>query len=112
MGYKESRRNHSVIEAITKEKGFKTSGVELEAVEISMGVVFLDKLDDVVTRGSERDVVRHAGMQDGNELAFSVEDGCARVAFSRKVAMLLAEVEDCDLPGIMFKLVTCISLQL
>jgi hypothetical protein len=31
-------------------------------------------------------------MQDGNKLASGVEDGCTRVAFARKVAVLLAEV--------------------
>jgi len=76
--------------------------------------VFFDELDDVVTRSSECDVVGHwhAGMQDGDELAFGVEDGCARIAFAGKVAELLAEVEDGDLPGVVLELVTSISLQL
>lgn len=114
MGYK-ARRKDSVIEATTKES-FETSGVELEALEIGVRVAFLDELDDVVTRSSERDVVGHAswhaGMQDGDELAFGVEDGGARVAFAGKVAVLLAEVKYRDLPGIVLELVTRISLQL
>ncbi len=85
-----------MIEATTNKEDFETSGVELEAVEIGVGVAFLDELDDEVTGGSKRDVIghapRHAGMQDGNELAFDVEDGCTRVAFAGKAAVLLAEV--------------------
>jgi len=102
-----------VIEARTK-KDIETSGVELEAVEIGVRVAFLYELDDVVTRSSERDMVGHwhAGMQDGDELAFGVEDGCARVAFAGKVAVLLAEVENGDLPGVRLELATGISLQL
>lgn len=75
--------------------------------------MFLDELEDEVTGSSECDVVGHApwhaGMQDGNELAFGVEDGCARVAFGGKAAVLRAEVEDRDLPGITPELVTRIS---
>lgn len=61
-----------------------------------MRIAFLDELDNIVTWSSECDIVGHApwhaGMQDGDELAFGIEDGCARVAFSGKVAVLLAEV--------------------
>ena len=52
-----------------------------------------------MTEGSESDVVGHSGMQEGDQLAFSIENGCARVTFAGEVAVLLAEVEDCNLPG-------------
>jgi len=45
-------------------------------------------------------------MQDCDELAPSIEDGCDRVAFARKFTMLLAEIEGCDLPEIVLELIT------
>lgn len=110
------RKREDRKERRRQKKDFETSGVELEALEIGVRVAFLDELDDVVTRSSERDVVGHspwhAGMQDSDELAFGVEDCGARVAFAGKVAVFLAEVKYRDLPRIVLELVTCISLQL
>lgn len=115
MGYRESESNDSDDRGDDKrKKPSRRSGVELEAVKVSVGVVFLDKLDDVVSGGSKRDVVghAHAGMQDGDELALGIEDGCARVALAGKVTVLLAEIEDRDLPGFVPELVTRIGLKL
>lgn len=80
-----------------------------------MGVAFLDDLDDVVSGSAKSDMVGHppghAGMQEGDQLAFCVEDSCARVTMAREVAMLLVEVEDGDLPGIALEFITGIRLQ-
>lgn len=81
-----------------------------------MRVVFLDEIDDVVAGGSKRDMIGHAPwhsrMQDGDDLAFSVEYGCPRVTFAREVAGLLVKVEDRDLPRLLVKLTAGIGFQL
>ncbi|KAI0345503.1 hypothetical protein BDW22DRAFT_1417906 [Trametopsis cervina] len=51
-------------------------------------------------------------MQDNDELAFSVEGSCARVALACKRSVLLAKVEGYDLLGVVLELVARISLQL
>lgn len=51
---------------------------ELQAVEIGVGVLLQDELHDIVTRGSEGDMVGHAtghsGVQESDQLALRVED--------------------------------------
>jgi hypothetical protein len=91
--------------------------VVLESGEIGVGVLFQDDLVDVVTRSSERDMVRHAtghsGVQEGDQLALRVEDSCARVTFSREITMLSApEVKDCNLPGLALEIPTGVRLEL
>lgn len=115
----ESQRKDSDDRGEDTEKDVETSGCDLgklEAVKISVRVVFLDEFDNVVTRGSKGDVVGHSsghsGMQESDQLAFSVENGCARVTFAGEVAALLAIVEDRDLPGILVGLAAGVGLQL
>ena len=90
----------------------------LQAGEIGVGVLLRDKLHDVVTRGSECDMVGHAtvghsGVQEGDQLALRVEDSCARVTFSREIAVLSAPpVEDRDLPGLALEIPTGVRLEL
>src|SRR6201999_1246354 len=54
----------------------------------------------------------HARMQQGDDLAFGVEDDRARIAVVREVAALLVVVEDGDLPGVVPELVAMVRLQL
>ncbi len=88
-------------------------GSNLRQSKSAVGVAFLDELDDEVTWGSKRDVVghapRHAGMQDGNELAFDVKMAAPESPLPEKRAVLLAEVEDRDLPGTVLERVTRIA---
>ncbi len=90
--------------------------LELLAREVSVGVVFDDELDNVVSRSTECDVVGHApghsGVQKGDHLPLRVENTGARVAFGREVAKPLVEVEDSDLPGILLELIARVSFQL
>ena len=57
---------------------------EREAGEVSVRVVFLDLVDDEVSRSAEGDVAGepsgHAGVQERNHLALRVEDAGTRVA--------------------------------
>ena len=89
--------------------------LEFLAREVSVGVVFDDELDDVVSRSTERDVVGHAPghsrVQKGDHLPLRVENTRARVAFGREAAEPLVEVEDSDLPGLLLKLVARVSFQ-
>ena len=52
-------------------------------------------------------------MQDGDQLALSIENSGAGVTFSRKVAMLPAAiVEDGDLPGLTREIAAGVGFQL
>ena len=78
--------------------------------------MFLDLIEDKVTRRAIRDVVvqslGHARMQQGDDLAFGVEDDGPRVAVVREVAPLLVVVEDGDLPGVVLEFVAMVRFQL
>ena len=89
----------------------------LEAGEISVRVLFHDDLVDIVTRSSERHMVRHAtghsGVQERNQLALRVEDSCTRVTFGREITMFSApKVKDCNLPGLALEIPTGVCLKL
>ena len=119
---KESKRKDSDDGGRTGKKDLETLGSGgvvgvLHAGEISVGVVRLDEVDDVVSRSAEGNVVghatRHARMQDGDELALSIENSRARVTFIREVPVLPATiVEDGNLPGLAREIATGVGLQL
>ncbi len=78
--------------------------------------MFLDLIEDKVTRRAIRDVavqsLGHARMQQGDDLAFGVEDDGPRVAVVREVAAPLVVVEDGDLPGVVLEFVAMVRFQL
>ena len=89
-----------------------TSGVEAQAGKVGVRVVFLDLIEDKVARRAIRDIavqfLVHTRMQQGDDLAFSVEDDGPRVTVAREVATLLVVVEDGDLPGVALEFVTMV----
>ena len=93
-----------------------TSGVEAQAGKVGVRVVFLDLIEDKVARRAIRDIavqfLVHTRMQQGDDLAFSVEDDGPRVTVAREVAALLVVVEDGDLPGVALEFVTMVRFQL
>ena len=84
--------------------------------EVSIGVVFNDELNNVMSRSTKCDVVGHAPghsrVQKGNHLSLCIKNAGARVTIKREVAKPLVEVEDSNLPGFLLELVARVSFQL
>jgi hypothetical protein len=93
-----------------------TSDVEAQVGKVGVRVVFLDLIDDKVTRRAIRDVavqsLGHARMQQGDDFAFGIKDDGPRVAEVSEVATLFVIVEDGGLPGVVLEFVAMVRFQL
>ena len=93
----------------------KANDLPLIAIEVGVGILFLDLLDEPPGRRGEGDMVArtsgHAGVKKTDHVAQAIDDEGTGVALGGEIAGLLVVVEDGELDGLLPKVVGSVSLQ-
>lgn len=93
----------------------KANDLPPSVIEVGVGILLLDLLDEPPDRRGEGNVVAgasgHTGVEKTDHVAHAIDDKGTRVALGGEIARLLVVIKDSELDGLTPKVVGSVSLQ-